>query len=396
MTGLGFVAILLSLLALPVAVGRAPANRVLLFLALVAVHLAATIVYYLYVQTTSADASIYYYDGYGMSSWPFAFGTVFTVQLVQTIKAWVGGTYLDHFLLFQSFGLWGLAFIMRSISELHDRLGVEPSGLALALLFFPGMHFWTSAIGKDAPMFLGISLSVWAALELPRRAPAFAAGLAIMVLFRPHLALACALALAISELFGGRSNRLYKVLLLTASAAAIAIILGTVESALQADVTSAGGVGSFLDRQSAVAATVSGNTAVLNAPFIVRLLSLLYRPFFFDAGGVFGLISSMENLFMLFMTATIAANHRIAARLIRRNAFFRFVAILTATVAVLLTLVYYNVGLGARQRVMMFPALFCFFAAVWAVRSAQRRLTIPGGPAEEPQPFQEAIERRHA
>ena len=40
----------------------------------------------------------------------------------------------------------------------REELGQTQSKYVYLLLFLPGLHFWTSAIGKDAPLFLGVAI----------------------------------------------------------------------------------------------------------------------------------------------------------------------------------------------------------------------------------------------
>ena len=374
----GFVGILLSLLAFRFAFVERTRGRVAVFLLIWLLHILSTITYYVYVQSSPTDAVLYYFDPYGMVHDDFGFGTIFVVKLVQTMKEWVGGTYLDYFLLFQAFGFWGIVTLMRTIEEIYIELDLPQSYLAYLMLFLPGLHFWTSAIGKDAPLFFCTSLAVWAAMQLRTRFIAFGIAVAVMVLFRPHIALVTTVSLALAALFDPRSRGYVKVSLAGAAFAGAAFIAGSVESTFSVDVTNADSVSDFFAQQYEVGQTIAGGTAVVGQNFLVRLLSLLFRPLFFDAEGAFGLVASLENLFYLFVISTILIRVRDTIRLCRRVFFLRFAFIFAVALILLLTLVYYNVGLGLRQKMMMVPALFAFFAAHWAVGRVRVPAPHPG------------------
>lgn len=385
MTPVGIIGIVLSLLAVPFASARPAAHRTLLFFALLVAHLATTVAYYLYVQTESADTSLYYFDRYNLAGWGFGFGTVFTVKLVQFLKDAIGGSYLDYFLLFQSMGFWGVVLLARIFEEIHIELGMRQTSLSYALLFLPGIHFWTSAIGKDAPLFFAVTLAVWATMRLSTRMPAFVISLLIMVLFRPHVALIAAAAIAFAEFFDRRSNPLTKAALLAAAFAGLITLAGTVEATLNVDVSSTRSMGEFFERQSTVAEKVGGTTNVMDASFPVRLLSLLFRPLFFDANGIFAIVASFENLVYIFLFGFLVYHLRGTARVARGVFFLRFAAVFGTLLIILLTFVYYNVGLGARQKMMMVPPVFALFVAHWGLHSQkvqQRRAAAVAAAAE--------------
>jgi hypothetical protein len=105
----------------------------------------------------------------------------------------------------------------------------------------------------------------------------------------------------------------------------------------------------------------------------VRVVSLLFRPFFFDAGGIPGLIASFENLVLLFIFGFMAYHFRILRELFRRVMLIRYCVIFSLTVILLLATVYYNVGLGLRQKMMAMPTLLTLLAGIVAVLRLQVR-----------------------
>ena len=374
----GFLGIFLSLLVFPFAFAERTRGRVAVFMVLWLLHILSTITFYFYAETNGADSMLYYFDPYGMALKEMNFGTVFVVHLVQTMREWAGGSYLDYFLFFQAFGFWGIVVLMRTVEEIYAELDLPQAQLAYVMLFLPGLHFWTSAIGKDAPLFFCTSLAVWAAMQLRRRFVAFGVAVAVMVLFRPHVALVTMVSLAIAAFFDPRSRGYVKISLALVAMVGAAFIANSVQSTFSVDVTNADSVSDFFAQQYEVGQRTRGTTAVVGQNFVVRLLSLLFRPLFFDAVGVFGIIASVENLFYVFVVGTLCIRMRDTIRLCRRVFFLRFAFIFAISLILLLTLVYYNVGLGLRQKMMIVPALFAFFAAHWAVRRVRTPAPQPG------------------
>jgi small neutral amino acid transporter SnatA (MarC family) len=113
---------------------------------------------------------------------------------------------------------------------------------------------------------------------------------------------------------------------------------------------------------------------------------LLFRPFFFEGGGVLHLVVSLENLIFLILLAIIIVHLRSATALTRRVPFVRYAVVSSVVITIVLALGYYNVGLGIRQKATMItPGVLVAFVALQALRQARRTETLaqrvsPGRP----------------
>ena len=273
-------------------------------------------------------------------------------------------------------------------------MGISITRAPLWLLFLPGLHFWTGAIGKDAPLFLAIGVALWASIRLSTRAVWFGVAIFIMLLFRPHVALLATASLAGAAFFGGRSAAT-KIVLIVVAVAALAVVAGTVEKSLAIDLSDPASVGSYLERQQERSDWIAGATNLQTAFFLVRLLSLLFRPMFIDAGGAFGLISSVENVAYLFVIGFMLRFWRLGAELFRADLAIRFAFFFALTLTFLLTLTYYNVGLGLRQKTMIMPGLLTVFAAQWMLHRARvHYLHYASGASPQPADFDAGIGQR--
>jgi hypothetical protein len=336
-------------------------------------HLFATLVYYDYAQNNPADTGMYYYDPLGMYGSGFQLNTYVIIWMVQTLKLLVGGTYFDYFLLFQAFGFWGFAIMMRTFEEVYQELSIPQGPVSYLLLFLPGMHFWTTPIGKDSLLFLASAMAVWATMQLHRRFIIFGGAIVLMVLIRPHVALIALMALSLATVLDPRTKGLLKAGLVVGALGGLGLVAGTVRSTFLLDVTSVDSVSDWLTTQSEVFETIEGGSAVVGASFPERVLSLLFRPLFFDVEDLFGLIASFENLLLLAIVATILIRLRTSMELARQAFFLRFSLLYAAGLILMLAAIYYNVGLGLRQKMMMMPALLTFFISLIAVRRVRRQ-----------------------
>lgn len=372
MSLLGIVSILLGILTFRIAIVEPTRMRISMFAILYVIHLAGTFVYFAYVQTQGGDSELYYYDELDFFNRGFALGTGVLIYFVQYMKQLIGGTYLDYFMLFHTIGFTGVALLMRTFEEIHLGLETEQRALALLVLLLPSLQFWTNAIGKDAPLFLAASLSLWAAVNIRKRYIALGLAVGLMVLVRPHIALVSVVAVAIALLFDTQYSRWTRAGLFIVALAAGAFAVATIQSALRLDLTDADSISTFLEARDSIATSAAGGNMSVTGSFVVRLFSLLLRPFFFDVEDLFGYIASVENVFLLMIFTAIAARFPTLVGLFRRTAFIRYAVTFTIGVVIVLALAYYNVGLGLRQRTMFFPGVLCILVMLMALRSHPR------------------------
>ena len=379
MSFVGIIGILLSFVAFAWFSKQKDNSRLALFLIITILHVISAYIYYLFVQTNDADTKLYYYDVYGFYENGFGLSTMFVVYITQSALEIFGGSYLDYFFLYQALGVWGLALVFRTMEETAEALGTTLPPVMIALMFLPGMYFWTAAIGKDAPLFLACALAVWSCFRIPSRWMWFGLAIAIMLLIRVHVALITVLALALAIVAGRGVPNIARVFLVILALTGAGFLFSTLQFELQVDLTSIGSIANFVDRQTD-AATQFSDDALANASFMTKLISLLYRPFFIDAGGAFGVAASFQNVIMLVFTIVLIRNFRLWAELFRGSLAVRFATIHFVTMFLMLAVMYYNVGLGLRQREMATPALFVVITTIFMVSALRRR----AAPAPEP------------
>ncbi len=385
MTPVGALGILLSLVAFLWFSSAKDNKRLGLFVLLLVFHLAASVLYYFFVQSNDADTKLYYFDDYRFYYRDFETGTVAVVWITQFLKRLLGGSYLDFFLIFQTFGFWGLILVYRTLEDCSNILRLELKPLVVGLMFLPGMYFWTSAIGKDPPMFLACALAVWATFGISKRWAWFGLAIAIMVLIRPHVALVTTAALAFAVLLGRGVPLTTRIVLLTLAVAGGVSMAGSLMQTLKVDVTSISSVAAFVENQTGLA-TQDTDASLAQSAFPVKLFSLLYRPLFVDTNGIFGLVASLQNLAMIFITWKLVSKLGTWFSLFRASLPVRFATFHFAGLIFMLAFAYYNVGLGLRQREMATPALVVIFALVYLVSNRRKALLRSVNPASNQLP----------
>lgn len=382
MTAFGLLGILLSIAGFRFARATESRSRMVLFVLLLLAHVGASIAYYVYAQEFGGDVKLYYNDPFGVYGQFTGVSTIFIINFVQFLKEYFGGSFLDYFLLFQAMGFWGILFVLRTFDDIHEELGQPTFNRVYLLLFLPGLHFWTSAIGKDAPIFLGVAMCVWAAFRLQSRYLFFCAGLALGLLVRPHITLIALMALAMTVLLIRNTSLITRVALLAVVVIGIGSVAGLVQDSFYGlNITNTDSVTEFIETKSSVSEESGGDLSIINASFPVKLISLLFRPFFVDATGLLGYIASLENVVLLLVFVTLVWRFGTSLAVARAALFTRFCAFFFVMLTILLAMVNYNVGLGLRQKMMMMPALLVFLAAMLAVRTARRQMVYGHGAA---------------
>lgn len=381
MSALGIVAIVMSVFTLLVLRDRHKPFIMILFVGVLLVHLAAAYAGYLYALNNPADARMYYYNSWRMDWENARSATGFVLYVVQTMRELVGGTFFDYFLLFQIWGLVGLLLIYRSAQELHEQFGYHVPLYFTALMFLPGLHFWTVSVGKDAPLFFAVALVVWSTLRIAQRYPAFLLAILVMLPVRPHIAGLAVASLATAAMFGRGVKPIYRGMLAGGALSLLVAILPSIQNLLRVDSLNLDTVSDFLASREEYGLREDVGASIVSLPFPLRMASLLFRPFFFDAKGLMGLVASVENVIWLGIFGYLVWRFRDVYQCAVENLFVRFCLVYAGTLTILLTLVNYNIGLGLRQKMMIMPAILVVFAAtlVW------RRLEAADAAKAEPE-----------
>jgi hypothetical protein len=368
----GVAGLLLALSAAYFADLRNSRNRFVVFVLLFVMHTAASAAFYVFVQSSGGDAEFYYNDPLGLYGRDEGLGTAIVINFVHTLRDNVGGSLFDYFMLFQATGFWGLVILSRVFQEILEEVGVQPSGWTYLPLFMPGPHFWTSALGKDGPVFLGIALSIWAIMRLTKRLPALGIAITLLIAVRPHMGVLALTALGLASFFDGRTKLWVKVLLGIGIVAGAVVVSSTLASTLRFDTSNPDSVADYMEATTTRGDSFGADQSVTNANMPFKVLSLWLRPFFIDAENTVGYIVSLENVGFLMIMIFLAVNIRSVFSVAKKVIYIRYSIALFLATTIMLAAVNYNVGLGLRQKMMAVPCLFVLLTTIVALRAARR------------------------
>ncbi len=248
------------------------------------------------------------------------------------------------------------------------------------LMFFPSLLFWPASIGKEALMILAIGVvSYGAALLFSEKVTSggiliFVAGVVGLMFVRPHMAAIAVAALGLSSLVGslgqiGKGAAL-KSTLVRAGALVVLVVVAVVVLSQTSKVFggsdgSAGGVGGVLDKtknQTSIGGsrfTAPAVSSPLDLPWAT--VTVLFRPFPWEARSLNSVVSSLEGLLLLGVVAAGWRRYVGGAKLALRRPYLVFVA--TFTIVFIMAFSYIgNFGILVRQRTQLLGLLLVFLA----------------------------------
>jgi hypothetical protein len=274
-----------------------------------------------------------------------------------------GRTVIGGFYVFSAIGFVGIYLTFRALRmTLPD---ADPVRLALLGFLLPSMVFWPSSIGKEALMVLAIGLTLYGASRwwagLAWSFAPLAAGLVASALVRPHVTVLLGTglvgAIIIVRAAPSPGALLVKLARTGVFLGGLALAVALSSSFFKLDEVDADGVNSVLERaEDRSDSGGSGYETVNPVLFPVAAVTVLYRPFPFEAGNLQTMIASAEGSVLLILTWS------------RRRHLVALIAQARERPVVAFTLVYgamfvfafsqfANFGLLARQRVQLYPLL---------------------------------------
>lgn len=320
-------------------------------------HLFFTFVYYFYSLSNVADSIGYYRRVlYVFNSWgdTFGQGTTFIYFTLYPLVRFFGLSYFGAFFFYSFFGLLGFFFLLKILTNISD--GKWTNWFYLLLL--PNVHFWSVAIGKDSLIFLGISFLAYLYF-FKKKWFFYIFPLLLVAFIRLHILFFILLGFGFTQLFLNKKLKLfYKIVASIFLIVALYILFPFLMARVGFTETE-----SLISQFEALENTkVEGGTSIdmTNQNLIIKWLSYMFRPLFFDANGPLLIISSFENTIWLIVFFKIF-------RRIRKNistqfkSFFWFSFITIFTLSIPSAYILINLGIAVRQKTMVFPFLIIVF-----------------------------------
>ena len=299
------------------------------------------------------------------------------LELVTTaIYTLIGPAPLAGFLFFASLAFWGAYLLYRAfrvaVPAGHHRL------YALLLFLLPSLLYWPSSIGKEAWLFLWVGVL---ALGAAKFFNADRGGYTLLVLgavgtalIRPHVTVLLVAALLVAQLMRPVGSQaigvLYKVAGVGVLIGAAAILATQSAELLGIDDLTVANVADSIEQ--AGEGTEQGGSAFEPVPLTHPLgipaawVTLLVRPFPWEANGIPMLVQSAEGLLVIVLIVRYWSRIKQLPRVMRDNPYVVF-AVVYCLAYVVAFAGFANFGILARQRTLMIP----FFLVLLALPLAQ-------------------------
>lgn len=320
--------------------------------------------YFWYSLNNTADSTLYYLNSLDYHS-GFSFGTSGIYFAVSFFSQGLNFSYGNVFLVFNILGYIGLLGFASALQDVTRSGRRNIRRLSTLFLYLPGLSFWSSAIGKDALTFMAAGLVTWAALDLGRRMPAIVLGAVLFLFARPHMAgillISFCLALLVSSHLG--AVRKLAFLAIAVPLSVVAVQFGLSYAGLGDASGSADIIEYFKTRQGH---NLGGGSSVDIAGMSVpmRLFTYMFRPLFFDANGIMGLVVSLENLMLLMLLLAAVFRTKRTKSDLGRFAFMFYLIFALASWFILANTTA-NLGIAIRQKIMFLPMLIVLLFSLW-------------------------------
>ncbi|HLI54309.1 MAG TPA: glycosyltransferase family 39 protein [Acidimicrobiales bacterium] len=296
------------------------------------------------------------------------------------VYALFGPTEIGSFFLFSWFNFLGTYLFYRAFRIAY------PAGdgrrYAALLLLLPGLVYWPSSLGKEGWMMLAIGLTCYGLARALASRPggylSIAGGIGGIVLVRPHLALillpAAMLAFLVRRSQPGRHRPLGRLIGLAVLIVASLVAVSKVESYFGIKSLDVQTVTQEL--QTTREQTQLGGSA-FHPPnpqspvgYPEAVVTVLFRPFPFEAHSLTVLVASFEGVLLMGLTAVSWRRLKRLPRALWDSPYILFCFVYTA-LFILAFGNFANYGILARERVQLWPMYLAMLAIPLAPVDAQ-------------------------
>lgn len=336
-------------------------------------HLVFGFIYYFYVLSQGGSDSLTYWKGAKHISGDQALQSLIVSKGTQAMYAinYIPSKILDFSfftgtVLYCFLGFMGIAFFYKIAIEL---IPYNPKiyGVFLfpAILYFPNLHFWSVAVGKDAPIFFCVGLFAYSLLSLNKRISLIVLSLLLSFIIRPHIALFLVLAFSMAYLLNSKMAIYKRVFLFLVLISIGLVMLPSVMEYSKIEKLTNESFNQFAEKgiKNLSSSDTGSRVDMSSYPLPIKIFTFLFRPTFIDIKNGPGLLGAIENLILLILSINVLI----------RNPFETFkkapfvikgllIFLVIGTIAFSLSLG--NLGIMLRIRNMFLPGMLIFI--VWS------------------------------
>jgi hypothetical protein len=301
---------------------------------------------------------------------PFG-GDIYGMLFFSAVVGLCAGLYLCR-----AFSLWATPAQLKTYS--------------LIILFLPSLGMWTGFFGKDSWVAVGLGMAAYGYSSMLKARHStglwhLLAGVAIVTVIRPHIALTLAASMALAYVWGLTQSRrvsipakLGTIIMLVAM---FALLASVARGFLGLSDVSADSMQEYARERSAGNAIGGSAVDVQAAPGVAGALlgfprgvvRVLFQPFPWEIHNFAAALAAAENLFILWFVLTHAGRLRKLFRGMVRRPYILFSSLLACALLLMFSFIP-NLGLLSRQRVQLLPFLFALLVGAEAVQERGTRV----------------------
>ena len=280
-------------------------------------------------------------------SYPF-YKLGFSYDMLMVTFAWLG--YLGFFFAYLFFR-----------EKIPIKIKVfKKIDLLTLILFFPNMHFWTSSLGKGAPIFLGLMMFTYAIVNPKGRIYLLILGSIIIFYIRPHVFMFVAVGTVLGYMSGKEKISFWKKALVYISMIGALVLVQDQILGVMGLQDSENLIEDFQAASSKNAGDLSrarSGVDMSTYPLPLKLFTFWFRPLFIDAPNILGLITSFENLIYLILFIKIIKKDFIKF-ILNSPAVVKMSLVIFLMASFAMTFVMSNLGIIMRQKSMVMYFIF--------------------------------------
>ena len=293
----------------------------------------------------------------------------FVVRIGSLVSYFFFNSYSAICLFFSIFSFFGSWFFFKGFVKLYPELNKQ---MAIAILFLPSVCYWTSGYLKDPITFGSLGFMIYIMIQTLyfktyklKYFILFVVTAFLIFTIKPYilyvfLASAGVLFLFESDFF--MKNRYLRNVIIMLSLLAFVYSSTTIfESIVEetkkgtefyADVNSGSYVKFFEYDLSPL--------GIINMIFS-SIIGVYYRPFVWEAKSILMFLSSLEALFLAFITLKALSGFRSWGKVINSNSILLFCLVFTVLFAIVVGFSTFNFGTVSRYKIPSLPLCFVMF-----------------------------------
>lgn len=315
-------------------------------------HTLFSFTYYFFTINNPADAKGYYLRSELVESFNFKFGTEFVTYLTSFLSQDLSANYLNSTLVFNLIGTLGLLLLYFCLEKYLFGL----SKFWNLIIFLPSLSFWSAGLGKDAISFFSVCLFLYSIAKMKKLIFLIPIAFICMLVVRPHIAFMILVSFVIYFIFKSKVPVLIKFLTFPLVLSIMILSSSFIQRYVGLDDASISSIGGYVDERQNTNQGGGSSIDLQAMSYPMQIFTYVFRPLPFDAHSPLALLTSIENVILLFLFIYILFKNkfRLNAFIEGKNTWLLIYAFLTCSMLAVTTA---NLGIATRQKWMFMPIL---------------------------------------